>query len=555
MTEIEFNLLDESWIRVRLPDNAVREVSLTDALLHAHEYVDLAGETATQDAAVLRLLLSIPLTIFYRMDTEGNAAPLTSSDAALLRWKSLWEQGHFPEKPIRDYLSQWHERFWLFHPERPFWQVPEAAVGTGYEASKLNGEISESKNKARLFPLYAGEPKNSLTYAQAARWLLYVNAFDDTSSKPKEKNLPSVGAGWLGKIGLIQAVGKNLFETLMLNMTMLKDGQSLWGEENIPCWELDLPRNGERTEIAVPDNFAQLLTLQSRRLLLQRKGDKVIGLTLLGGDFFQKENAFAEQMTVWRSTKVKKNEPVSYEPKRHDASKKFWREFPSIFCEEEGTRKPGVVQWIELLQNRRLHIINSKRLMQFKAAGTLYGDKDFFANDCFADSLSFQINILEELGKVWRTRITEEINKCETAARYLGELEKDLAVAGGFSYSDKTKGILDKQAEAVQGNFYFAIDDPFRQWLRSIDAEEDDPDDKTAAWQKSCRVIAISMGRKMVRESGSAALLGRWAEITKGKSELWTSAKAYNRFQRKIGSLYPLSKEEEGELDGKTAGD
>ncbi len=554
MAEIEFNLLDESWIRVRLPDNSVQEVSLTDALLHAQEYVDLAGETPTQDAAVLRLLLSIPLTIFYRVDIEGNAAPLTSSDGALLRWQSLWKQGHFPEKPIREYLEQWHERFWLFHPERPFWQVPEAAIGTGYKASKLNGEISESDNKARLFPLYAGEQKSLLTYAQAARWVLYVNAFDDTSSKPKGKNLPSVGVGWLGKIGMIQAVGKNLFETLMLNMTVLKDGQALWGE-NIPCWELDLPRNRERTEIAIPDNFVQILTLQSRRLLLQREGDKVTGLTLLGGDFFQKENAFTEQMTIWRSPKPKKNEPISYVPKRHDASKRFWREFPSIFCEEEGVRKPGVVQWIELLQNRRLHIIDSKQLIHFKGVGTLYGDKDFFANDCFSDVLSFQMNVLDELGKVWRARIAKEIGDCETVARYLGELERDLAVAGGFSYSDKTKGTLEKQAEAVRGDFYFAIDDPFRRWLQSIDAEGDDLDEKTAEWKKSCRALVMAMGKKMVQESGSAALLGHWAEITKGKSELLTSAKAYSRFQSKIRSLYPQTKEEGGEPNGKTAGD
>ena len=32
MKEIEFNLLTEPWIRVRLRDNTVREVSLTEAL-------------------------------------------------------------------------------------------------------------------------------------------------------------------------------------------------------------------------------------------------------------------------------------------------------------------------------------------------------------------------------------------------------------------------------------------------------------------------------------------------------------------------------------------
>lgn len=35
MQEIEFNLLTEPWVRVRLPDNTVQEVSLTDALVHA----------------------------------------------------------------------------------------------------------------------------------------------------------------------------------------------------------------------------------------------------------------------------------------------------------------------------------------------------------------------------------------------------------------------------------------------------------------------------------------------------------------------------------------
>ena len=46
MKEIEFNLLDEPWVRVLLPDYRVEEVSLTEALEHAHEYVDLAGELA-----------------------------------------------------------------------------------------------------------------------------------------------------------------------------------------------------------------------------------------------------------------------------------------------------------------------------------------------------------------------------------------------------------------------------------------------------------------------------------------------------------------------------
>ena len=207
MKEIEFNLLTEPWVRVRRPDNTVQEVSLTDALLHAQDYVDLAGEMPTQDAAVLRLLLAVLFTVFSRVDAKGKPQPLAQSDDALERWSELWQLGHFPAEPVRDYLEQWKDRFWLFHPTHPFWQVPQAKIGTEYGAAKLNGEMSESSNKLRLFPLYAGQSKEQLSYPQAARWLLCVNGYDDTSAKPKGKGLPSVGAGWLGKIGFIQAQG------------------------------------------------------------------------------------------------------------------------------------------------------------------------------------------------------------------------------------------------------------------------------------------------------------------------------------------------------------
>ena len=72
MKEIEFNLLDEPWIRVRLQDNTVQEVSLTEALVSAQDYVDLAGEMPTQNAAVLRLLLAMLFTVFSRVDAKGK---------------------------------------------------------------------------------------------------------------------------------------------------------------------------------------------------------------------------------------------------------------------------------------------------------------------------------------------------------------------------------------------------------------------------------------------------------------------------------------------------
>ena len=541
MQEIEFNLLQEPWIRVRLPDNTVQEVSLTDALVHAQEYADLAGEMPTQDAAMLRLLLAMLFTVFSRVNAEGEPEPFEEEDDALARWDELWKLGKFPEQPLRDYLEQWKDRFWLFHPERPFWQVPQAAIGTEYSAAKLNGELSESSNKLRLFPLYTGVGKSQMTYAQAARWLLCVNGYDDTSAKPKGKGLPSVGAGWLGRIGFIQAVGENLFETLMLNLTLLQDSQSCWGE-NVPCWELASPRNEERTRIICPDNPAQLLTLQSRRLLLHREGDRVDKFYLRGGDFFPREGTFAEQMTIWRNT-AKKNEAAKFVPCRHDPAKQFWREFPSVFCKgREKIHLPGVVRWIEELQRKDMKFLDPKRKIRFRISGMQYGDKDFFVNDSFSDSLTFQTGLLDELGRAWQDRITNEIERCERAAALVGRLAQDIAIAAG-----------DKNESAggdARAQFYFLIDQPFRLWLQNIDTERDDPDEAELHWQAEARSIAEKLGKQLVMEAGSAALVGRRIKLDKGKktgrTELYTAPKAYNNFLSRLYRLYPKKKDEGG---------
>lgn len=542
MKEVEFNLLDEPWVRVLCPDCTVREVSLTDALLHAHEYKSLAGELPTQDVAVLRLLLAVLHTVFSRVDVQGENAPIstgTEPDMALDRWESLWRLQHFPVQPITTYLEKWHERFWLFHPERPFWQVPQAKIGTAYSAAKLNGEISESGNKLRMFTAYSGTGKSELSYAQAARWLLYVNGFDDTSAKPKGKGLPSTGAGWLGKLGLILAQGDTLFETLMLNLVLLKDGEQPW-QPPLPCWELEHARSTERTEIPQPDNPAALLTLQSRRLLLNREGENVTGYTLLGGDFFERENAFCEQMTVWRAAQASKNAPVVYLPKRHDPAKQFWREFSSVFLQESGGRCPGVVWWIEELIHPKNAILDRKTLIRFQITGVGYGDKDFFVTDTFSDSLTFHTALLDELGRRWRQKITDEIDRCEELAKAVGNLAKNLDIAA----TDPDHAGKKNSAKAAQEQFYFRLDQPFRRWLCDIDPawDSETAEKHIFQWRADAKRIAQTLGRQLVDQSGSAAFIGRMIKSSGSKASdketYYSAPKVYNWFLADVNRVY-----------------
>ena len=87
---------------------------------------------------------------------------------------------------------------------------------------------------------------------------------------------------------MIAAVGDNLFQTLMLNLTFLKDGRSLWEGEERPVWERE-PSKKERQEIAVPDNLAELLTLLASGLRFKTRSYKVVGYICWEESFFDKK--------------------------------------------------------------------------------------------------------------------------------------------------------------------------------------------------------------------------------------------------------------------------
>ncbi len=543
MQDVEFNLLDEPWIRVMKEDCTRTEVSLTDAILHAHRYRSLAGELPTQDIAVMRLMLAVLHTIFSRVDENGVDAPLEDRKKdTIRRWKALWDKGEFSETAVRSYLQQWHERFWLFHPERPFGQVAGLAIGTDYNAPKLNGEISESSNKIRLFSSYSGEEKNALTYAQAARWLLYLNAYDDTSSKPtkegKVKNggkLPSPGVGWLGKLGLIFLTGNNLFETLLLNLVMIQENQVQAVQK--PLWECDVVPSAERVEIAVPDNLAALYTLQSRRILLIRNQDEVTGYRLLGGDFFQKENAFFEPMTVWR-TPSKANE--FYTPKRHDSTKQMWREFSTLYREEENHRA-GVLNWYEnYVYGQRL--IPASCMLRTAIVSVEYGDKDFFVKNIFSDSLTMHAALLSEVGRDWRNDIMHEIQKCEELAGKTAFFARNLYIAEGGSDNDTQSA-----GEQAKAQLYYRLDVPFREWLRTIDPDDlDGKPEKIQAWQNAARQIAIRYAEECIENASESALVGHYIEgKDKKKPVLYAAPKAFSIFKSQVWKIYPYQKEGE----------
>lgn len=551
MEQMEFNLLDEPWIRVMTEDCTVVERSLMQVLLNSHRYQRLAGELPTQDVALLRLLLAILQTVFYRVDPEGEDDPIEDRAAAIRRWQALWNAGRFPVQPIRTYLEIWKDRFWLFHPEHPFYQVPAAAVGTKFKASKLNGELSESAHKMRLFPLRDGEEKETLSYAEAARWLVTLIGFDDSASTKKETG---TGTGWLGDRVNVYAIGENLFETLMLNLVFLKDGRYVWAE-NMPAWEQPTMATAKKREIPLPDNQAELLTLQSRRLILSREENRVTGFSSTGGDFFGKEgrvNAFSEQMTLWRAGKTPKNAVPQFVPASVDPWRQMWRDFEVILGRREDTHIPGVVAWLTEL--RRKNVI-PRKYVHIASVGVTYDSKKGSIADIISDHLDFQMSLLDAAGELWIVLVGGEIHLIDKVARALGALAEGLYLAQGGQLDGAGKKARQSQRDEGMRLLYAAVDLPFREWLAHIGAQHGD-DENTRAQEQQCWRsivfrIADNLGREMVRDAGTAAFTGRWivnemAETngrfftkTNGerKSVFYSSPTEYNRYLNNLKSL------------------
>lgn len=529
----EYNLLDEPWICVMLPDATVKEVSLTDALLCAHQYKGLAGEMPTQDAAILRVLLAV-LHAALTKEIGSNETTLESMDDALELWEELWAGKAFPQEPIKAYLEHWKDRFWLFHPDRPFWQAESAKEGSPFEAKKLNGEILESGNKIRFFRIRTGPGSNQLTYPEAARWLVHLNSYDDSSLKRKlnqSSDRASFKDGWLAQLGFVCALGSNLFETLMLNFVLCDRHREPWSSA-IPVWELDQPDQRDLLLIAVPHDQAALLTLQSRRISLQKETEYVKGYQVLGGEQFDATKAVeAEQMTLWRKRKGKDGKSY-YEPKPHDSTKFFWQDFSTLSAIGKDEEPVGIVRWHSLVNVPENYVIRYQSVCMKYGATIPHSSVE----DVFSDAVSFHWNLLQEIGENWRNRIDMIILQCEKLAQCIWRLGSQLCSAGGGDANSAAAA-----GNRAKGEFYFRVDVPFRNWLLTLDAQQSDTVlmNRIEEWNSTIHSITLSLGKELVDAAGPGAYSGRVCTLSgdrqakqkDGRKALITAPMAYNRFK------------------------
>ena len=506
-----FNLLDEPWIRVTRLDGAPDEFSLLTLFREATDIAGIHGEIASQDVAVLRLLLAIS---HRTMDGPED----------LDVWKDYWDAPGSLGRDAADYLERYRDRFDLRDPERPFFQVAGIHAASG-KTSGLESLIVDVPNGNPFFTTRIAEGLESIDWAEAARWLVHVHAFDPSGIRTGAVGDPQVkggkgypiGPGWTGQIGTVTVVGENLERTLLLNTVVCEDLDGLNGVDpasDLAPWERE-PDGPARAPAREPLGPVDCYTWQTRRVLLHGDDDGVTGLFLGNGDKATPQNRFlVEPMTAWRYSEPQSRKlkaPV-YMPCKLPTDRAFWRGLstlvaqlsPKIKVKGAGEvtryRSPGVVSFYQDLMYHE--IVPTKGLIPLHAAGIEYGAQEAVVTELVDDVLSLPAGLLDPENERLLAVVRGAMEETEQVAAALRSLAANLDRARGGS-PDTASAAREHTGTA----FYQVIDERFPRWLASLD--EEDLDRAHARWRERLRSEALRQQEALAAAVPDTAFAGR----------------------------------------------
>jgi CRISPR system Cascade subunit CasA len=524
------SLIDRPWLLVRRLDGHVDELSLLDVFQQAPRLTTLLGEVPTQVFALTRLLLAV-----LHRAVDGPAD--------IEQWKVLWDAPELPVEQIAHYLDRHRERLDLCHPHTPFFQVADLRTAKG-ELSDLSKLVADIPNGR---PFFSGRLDRdlSLSFGEAARWLVHCQAFDPSGIKSGAVDDPRVksgkgypiGTGWSGQLGGLMPEGRTLRETLLLNL-MVPDAEST---DDAPAWER--PANGPVEDIPPgtvdprsPTGPIDLYTWQSRRVRLFWHDDRVVGVLICNGDRSTPQNRHTlEPHTVWRRSEAQEKKlrrPLIYMPRMHDPKRAIWRGLRSILpvtadaqgSDAAASLSPTVVEWVSHLTEL---VIDPNHPMRLRAVGMVYGSNNSVTDEIIDDALSLRAVLLRGNAEPVVGIAVACVEAAELVARAVGHLAGNLASAAGGDPG----GPRDRATETA----FAELDVRFRTWLSGL-GPDSNHHDVQLAWHQQARQVAVTLADDLMARAPAVAWVGR---SVKGR---WlTSNHALSWFHRDLRTAIPLA--------------
>lgn len=536
--DMHFNLTTAPWLNVLTQDGQIESRGMLDVFQNANRYQRLYGDMRTQDLVLLRLLLSVLYTVYSRVDADGkpydwltldgnmqivDAKPdMYEAEDVFDTWKVLWQRQSLGQ-PVLDYLEK---NVALFNADgdRPFMQVtpsqydqyvdPKKKLDTGSGTvpfKTLNRRVSESNNSPNVFNPRTGSTANELNGYELMRWLIMYGQYSGTSDKSHVVDTEKVtsDAGWMYKLSPVYVRGRNLVQTLLLNLKLTVVHEPAYVAE-MPLWEqsIDDYVSWRKTRV-MPDNLATLYTYSSRMMCLYNGEIYVAALPT-----FVDSAVLAEPMTMWRH---KDNTVYPYRRQKTRLGEKMWRNYStySSAIDDPAIQTPGIVLWMQYLNT--LGIITDTDLLELtsctlidNATATSQTPVYEWADDLTA-SAAMVLNTSVHGGS-WPSTIASAVTFVQGA----GKGHPGTATYyRGFTHQIGVLRSIDKSDGASVWTFgnqstdqYFSVvDAEFKQWLRGLRVDMD-PATELSKWQDSMRELTLQLAAEFLKRPSQQDLRG-----------------------------------------------
>ncbi|KQB84545.1 type I-E CRISPR-associated protein Cse1/CasA [Corynebacterium oculi] len=552
-----FSLIDAPWIVCVRRDGTQGLMSLRQVFDGAADgknaVVGLRGDSPAQDYAVLRLLLAI----FWRahsVELRRNQDSVYEHD----EWfQEAWEEATSgaADTTVLDYLEQYRERFDLLHAETPFMQVADLHTekGARLEARRIVPEAEDE-----YFTMRAGEARGTLSFAEAARWLIHTQAYDYSGIKSGAVGDPRVkggkgypiGTGWTGSTGGTVIVGSTLRETLVLNTTSDCLVNEL--DADRAAWERQPDTAAQRkpeAEAVYPTGPADLATWQARRVRLFHDGDRVTEVLVSNGDRIPEAgaNIMDDPMTPYRySANKSKNGHDVYYARPFDTDRTMWKSLepllalegdPGFTDKNKAPKRPrNLTQLAEL---RNLEVVPEWANIQMVSVA--YGPQASSIAEVVASTIEIPVSLLREEARRQRRLVLDNAQATVSAAVALGSFAGQLNTAAGGEHEFQP---------APTDTLLSRLELPFSRWLAGLDEKK--LEDHARQWQGYVRGRVLAEADVLLRGVSPQALVGREKAPASenGTPYIESAATVLRRLYKKLDEALPATvreKNKEGE--------
>lgn len=443
-----FNLIDRQFIPCTTAAG-FREFNLRDAVVDAHEIVELRDESPLVTLTLHRLMLAVLHRVF--------------GPKSIAAWETLWTAGRFPAGELDAYFAQFHGRFDLFDDTRPFFQTPKLEITPRDGVNRLSPPVSGT-NTSFLFSHVSDRDPPAVPVATAARWLIAHQLTAGPGGR-------GYGASPLSRgIGLL-VVGRTLFETLMLNFVRVKGNEPIpTTSDDTPAWE----RRAVDDELPqVPDGYLDYLTWLPRRIRLDAPDDSqpelVRTMSYAAGRMFRpaEGSPVYDPMLAYRVRADGGDTALQF-----DEDRALWRDSATLFATTAGERdrRPATLRELGALVaadvlpagHRKLAALgwcadNAK--VFFWRHETIPLPLDYLANADLVNTLTEGIKLAEKVGDAVRFATAE--------------LAKYLLAPATLKPDEKRKWqVVD--AIAADRLYWSQLEPPFRTFMVALAAAGDD---------------------------------------------------------------------------------